>query len=197
MPSLLLPFFIILLSVFALLRNRSSNSFQEKQDAFWEKERQANLSRKKDISDLDYIQIPMDTFPIGQFTDDTLARLEATLKALSSQKILNLSGISNTDLKLAYGAANLPVLSECDANFTVLARTISAYGSRLAELDHCKEAILVLEFGVACRTDVSTNYILLHKLYEECGQTAQADELAETVRNSDMLLKDSILAKIL
>lgn len=197
MPLLCLPFFIILLSVFSFLRNRSSNSFQEKQDAFWEKERQANLSRRKDISNLDYIQIPLDTFPIGQFTDDTLARLETSLEDLSSRKILNLSGISNTDLKLEYGAANLPVLSEYDANFTTLARTISAYGSRLAELGHCQEAVRVLEFGIKCRTDVSTNYIILYKLYKECGETEKANELAETVRNSDMLLKDSILAQIL
>lgn len=197
MPLLCLPFFIILLSLFSLLRNRSSRSYQEKLNAFWEKEQRANLSRRKDISNLDYIQIPLDTFPVGKFADDRLSDYEKSLENLSHQKILNLSGISNTDLKLEYGAANLPILSEYDANFTTLARLISDYGSRLAELDYKQEAVTVLEFGIACQTDISKNYIQLYKLYKESGETAKANELAETVRNSDMLLKNSILAQIL
>lgn len=197
MPLLCLPFFIILLSIFSLLRNRSSNSYQEKLNAFWEKEQRANLSRRKDISNLDYIQIPLNTFPVGKFADEKLSDYETSLADLSNKKILNLSGISNTDLKLEYGAANLPVLSEYDANFTTLARLISDYGSRLAELGYKQEAVTVLEYGIACRTDVSKNYVQLYKLYEENGETAKANALAETVRSSDMLLKESILAQIL
>ncbi len=196
MPLLCLPFILILLSVFSLFRNRSSRSFEEKQEAFWEKERRANLSRKKDISGLKYIQIPLEAFPIGKFDDADLSDYERSLKALSGQKILNLNGISNTDLKLEYGAANLPILSEYDANFTTLARLLSNYGSRLAELGYKQEAVTVLEFGIACRTDISKNYILLHQLYEESGEAAKADELADTVRASDLLLKDSILERI-
>ena len=196
MPKLILPFFLIILAIFSLLRNRSTRSFKEKQEAFWEKEQRANLTRKKDISNLDYIKIPLDSFPIGQFADPALTELEATLASLSSRQILNLSGISNTDLKLAYGAANLPVLSECDANFITLARTITAYGKRLAELGHLQEAISVLEFGVSCKTDVSTNYTLLGSLYRENSQDSKAEQLAETVRNMDLLLKDSILRQL-
>ena len=188
MPLLCLPFILILLSIFSLFRNRSSRSFEEKQEAFWEKEQRANLSRKKDISGLKYIQIPLDAFPIGKFDDADLSDYERSLKALS--------GISNTDLKLEYGAANLPILSEYDANFTTLARLLSNYGSRLAELGYKQEAVTVLEFGIACRTDISKNYILLHQLYEESGEAAKADELADTVRASDLLLKDSILERI-
>lgn len=196
MPIMILPFFLILLSAFAFLRNRSTRSFQEKQDSFWEKENQANLTRRKDISNLDYIQIPLDTFPIGKFKDDILSSQEDTLTDLSSRQILNLSGISNTDLKLQYGAANLPVLSECDANYIILARAIAAYGKRLAELGHSKEAITVLEFGVACKTDVSTNYTLLHSLYCKNGETLKANQLVELIRSSNMLLKESILKKL-
>lgn len=196
MPILCLPFFLIILSIFGLLRGRATRSFKEKQDSFWERERRANLTRKQDISGLDYIKIPLDSFPIGRFADDTLTELETTLVNLSSRQILNLSGITNTDLKLLYGPANLPVLSECDANYIVLARTITAYGKRLSELGHQKEAVSVLEFGVSSKTDISTNYTLLGSLYRENGQTAKVEQLAETVRNTDMLLKDSILQQL-
>lgn len=196
MPLLLLPFVLILFSIFSILRNRSDRSMKAKQDAFWEKEQRANRTRKQDISGLAYIQIPLDTFPIGQFADEGLAASEQALVQLSSRKILNLSGISNTDLKLEYGAANLPALSEYDANFTTLARTLAAYGGQLLELGHWQDAIRVLEFGVSCKTDVSKNYTLLGRMYREHGETAKLDALAETVRGMDLLLKDSILKQL-
>lgn len=194
---LLLPYIIILLSVLALLRNRTNRTSKKNQDSFWEKEQRANHTRKQDISGLDYIQIPLDTFPIGQFTDEKLTSLEQTLTSLSNRKILNLSGISNTDLKLQYGAANLPVLSECDANFTLLARTITAYGERLAELGHWKEAVLILEFGIQCKTDLSKNYTLLGTLYRDHDDSAKIQQLVDIVQNMDLLLKDSILQQLL
>lgn len=196
MPLMLLPFIIILLSLFSLLRNRSSRSMKAQQDAFWEKEQRANQTRKKDISGLDYIQIPLDTFPIGKYPDSQLQALEQTLENLSSRKILNLSGISNTDLKLQYGAANLNVLSDCDACFTTLARTLTAYGEQLATLGHWQEAMQVLEFGISCKTDVSKNYTLLGSLYREHGEAVKLKALIKTVKHTDLLLKDSILKQL-
>ena len=197
MPLMLLPFIIILLSLFNLFRNRSRRSMKESQDAFWEKEQRANQTRKQDISHLDYIQIPLNTFPIGKYGDDKLSELEQTLHTLSSRKILNLSGISNTDLKLQYGAANLPVLSDCDTKFTTLARTLSAYGEQLAALGHWQDAVRVLEFGVACKTDISKNYTLLGTLYREHNQSDKLNELIEIVRSSDMLLKNTVLKQLI
>lgn len=196
MPLMILPFVIILLSLFNLFRNRSRRSMKESQDAFWEKEQRANQTRKQDISHLDYIQIPLNTFPIGKYGDDKLSELEQTLRTLSSRKILNLSGISNTDLKLQYGAANLPVLSDCDTQFTTLARTLSAYGEQLAALGHWQDAVCVLEFGVACKTDISKNYTLLGTLYREHNQSDKLNELIEIVRSSDMLLKNAALKQL-
>ncbi len=196
MPLLLLPFILILLSLFSLFRNRSSRSIKESQDSFWEKEQRANLTRKQDISGLSYIRIPMDSFPIGKYADETLHSIEQSLLSLSGRKILNLSGISNTDLKLKYGAANLNTLSECDANFTTFARTIANYGERLAALGHWEDAVQVLEFGILCKTDVSKNYTLLGGLYKEHGEADKLRRLVEMVAESDMLLKNSILSEI-
>ena len=196
MPMMLLPFIIILLSLFSLFRNRSHRSIQESQESFWEKEQRANQTRKQDISSLSYIQIPLDTFPGGQYQDPKLRELEQTLKTLSTRRILNLTGISNTDLKLQYGAANLNILSDCDANFTTLARTLAAYGEQLAALGYWQDAIRVLEFGISCGTDISKNYTLLGSLYKEHGKTAQLNSLIETVKNTDLLLKDLILQQL-
>ncbi len=196
MPKMFLPYFLVLLLIFGFLRNRAQRSNQKKQDAFWEKEQRANLTRKQDVSGLDYIKIPLDTFPVGQFADQALSDLEAELVRLSGRQILNLSGISNTDLKMQYGPANLPFLSDCDADYTILARTIASYGKRLAELGHSREAATVLEFGVSTGTDISANYTLLGTLYRANGQMDKLEQLADTVRSMDLLLKESILQQL-
>ncbi len=194
--SLFLPYILLLLVLFSFLRNRAQNRFQKKEDSFWEKEQCANTTRKQDISNLDYIEIPLDVFPTGTYGDPQLATLDAELERLHNRKILNLSGISNTDLKLKYGVANLTALSEYDANYTVLARTIVAYGKRLAELGYKEDAIRVLEFGVSCKTDVSANYTLLGSLYMENGQSEKVEQLIESVNGMEFLMKDSILQKL-
>ncbi len=196
MPLLVLPFIIITLSLFSMFRNRSQRAMKKQQDAFWEKEQRANQTRKQDISNLNYIKIPLETFPVRKYKDDKLTALENTLESLCSRQILNLAGISNTDLKLQYGAANLPVLSDCDANFTTLAKTITAYGTRLAELGYWQDAVQVLEFGISCKTDISKNYTLLGSLYREHGESEKLEKLAQTVRNTDLLLKESILQQL-
>ncbi len=196
MPFFYLPLFILLLSTFSFLRNRSTRSAQKKQESFLEKEQRANLTRKQDISGLAYIHLPMQTFPIGKFADEKLAHAESELALLSDRQILNLTGITNTDLKLQYGAANLAFLSDCDANYTRLARAIVSYGKRLAELGHAPEAITVLEFGVSCKTDISANYTLLASLYRENGEIHKVQGLIETVKGMDMFRKESILKQL-
>ena len=57
---------------------------------------------------LRYIKIPLETFPTHLLNDDA-AVMECieTIESLTSMKIVNLTGWSNTDLKLEYGTANI------------------------------------------------------------------------------------------
>ena len=81
--------------------------------------------------------------------DEELTDYENDLKTLASRKILNLSHQSNTDLKLAYGPANLPALSEYDQNYTTLLRNLVAYADCLIKNGFKAEAVPVLEFGIS------------------------------------------------
>ena len=56
------------------------------------------------------------------------------LNSLKDEQIVNFTGISNTDLKLSFGAANLPTLSRFDQNYTLLARALHAQYRQLADL---------------------------------------------------------------
>ena len=99
--------FLIILSVLAFFRNRSVRRSEDATEAFWSREYESNHIRKKDISDLSYIEIPLDALPLHVCSSERCISLESQLTALAGKKIVNLSNLSNTDLKLTYGTANL------------------------------------------------------------------------------------------
>lgn len=189
-------FFILLLFIiwFAFARKRTTHLQSKKADNFWEKESIANNTRKTSLECLDYITIPLNLIKLATDSNDSsLLEYGNTLEMLSNQKIVNLTGITNTDLKLKYGSFNLPILMEYDQNFTVLAQTLDKVGARLNELGDIYPAIDVLEFAIACGSDISTTYKLLSRLYRQTGQADKIKQLIQSAHSIHSLMKDSIL----
>ena len=196
---MLFPFltiFIVFLLYYAFRRHQITQRENKRASEFWSKENRALNTKRKDISNLNYITVPLDTFPIGKYLDDILRPFEETLTSLADKKIYNLTGISNTDLMLTYGAANLEALSACDENYTELVRAIAGYGEALASLSHTQDAITVLEYGIKIRSDVTSNYTLLASLYQETGDGRKIRSLIETAKILNSLSKDVILEKL-
>ena len=187
--------FIIFLSVAAYYRKRATAQQKKVTEDFWSREDQANQIRRKDISNLPYITIPLEKFPIGISDDEELTDYENDLKTLASRKILNLSHQSNTDLKLAYGPANLPALSEYDQNYTTLLRNL-AYADCLIKNGFKSEAVPVLEFGISIDSDIRANYTLLAELYREQGKTAKIQELIDKAASLDSMMRSAILEQL-
>ena len=125
-----------------------------------------------------------------------LKQCESQILALKEKKILNLTGISNTDLKLKYGPANLPELTQYDQNFTLLARTLNTWGQRLHELSYNEEAVAVLSFAVSIKSDIRATWQLLAQLYAESGSTAKIQEMKLSAASLNSLTKDPILAML-
>lgn len=188
--------FIIFLSVAAFYRKRGTAQQKEATENFWNREDKANQVRRKDISNLPYINIPLEKFPIGISDDEELIDYENDLKALATKKILNLSHQSNTDLKLAYGPANLPALSEYDQNYTALLRSIVAYAGSLVKNGFETEAVPVLEFGISIDSDIRANYTLLADIYKKQGNTSKINELITRASSLDSMMKSSILEQL-
>ena len=188
--------FIIFLSVAAYYRKRATAQQKKVTEDFWSREDQANQIRRKDISNLPYITIPLEKFPIGISDDEELTDYENDLKTLASRKILNLSHQSNTDLKLAYGPANLPALSEYDQNYTTLLRNLVAYADCLIKNGFKSEAVPVLEFGISIDSDIRANYTLLAELYKEQGKTAKIKKLIDKAASLDSMMRSAILEQL-
>ena len=189
------------LIVFALVLSRVLKR-QEKQKtssekSFWEREQQANSVRRKSLDTLDYIEIPLDTFPMSIMSEDSrVAEYQALIKNLSSQKIVNLTGYTNTDLKLEYGTANITVLSEYDQNYTLLVRTLQQWADVLYDADYVWEARVLMEFAISTGTDISTTYYKLAQIYSARGDNFQLQQLMEKAQELRTSNKQAIVRNL-
>ncbi|MCR5581710.1 MAG: hypothetical protein K6F66_09010 [Pseudobutyrivibrio sp.] len=192
----ILPFFIIFL-VWLTFRLKSLDSKQEQQEAdFWAKEKAANATPAKDISNLRYITIPIEKFPLNFSDDEKVVEIEDQLKELSTHKLLNLIGKSNTDLKLEYGVPNYDTMVQIGEDFDRTCMLINSYAKLLIEAGRSDDAQAVLEFIVGAGTDISESYTMLADCYKTTHQNDKLFFLKEKISNSDLLLKDYILNKI-
>lgn len=178
---------IILILVFSRLM-RKNNRLKEKEEmSFWELEEKANSTRRKPLDGLDYIRIPLSGLPVDSLPEDEAAAdCVDLLRSLSEQKIVNLTGFTNTELKLEYGAANISCLMQYDQNYTLLVSTLQKWADCLYAAGCFRAAQTVLEFAVSTRTDVSKTYYMLAQIYNTDGEPEKIRELigiAESLRS--------------
>ena len=123
-----LPVLTIVIAFVAWLTVKLSQGKKATKDVkaeYWKKEEAANAVRRKSLDELDYIQFPFESLPTEESFSAAGENVPAPLqmlKSLEGKKIVNLNNISNTDLKLTYGTANINILTEYDENFLVLCR---------------------------------------------------------------------------
>lgn len=190
-------FMIILITVWINYRCRKpNNSSDEANKAFWEKEAKANSTRRKSIDKLDYITIDEKIIPFIETNDETILSCHKEILKLKDLKIVNLTGISNTDLKLQYGVANLNILTEYDSNYTDLCRTLNTLGNRLYEIGYLNEAKQVLEFAVNTGTDVNTTFLTLAKVYVDKHEPSSVDVLIHKAKKIDSLSGNIIVKSL-
>lgn len=176
----------------AIKRGRRAQAAEEK--SFWEREREANSVRRKPLDNLDYITIPFEHLPVNRLTDDpTVSECLEILQNLSELHIVNLTGFSNTDLKLEYGAANITALSEYDQNYTLLARTLQKWADVLLENGFSDEAQTIMEFAISTHTDISRTYYELAELYASHIETEKVHELIDAAESLPSSHKDTIV----
>ncbi|MBQ3794811.1 MAG: hypothetical protein II842_00755 [Butyrivibrio sp.] len=144
-----------------------SRKTEQREEEFWETELKSNNVRKKSLDDLQYVHIPVDLLPFDTYGDnDVLKSAEEELLALKDEKIVNLTGITNTDLKLTYGTANITVLTQYDQNYTAMVIALQKWGQELYNQNRFEDAAKVLEFALKTRTDISGTYKLLVDMYK-------------------------------
>jgi len=200
MRIILLPSILIL--VWVLNHNVRRNNGTDKQAIanYLKHEDEVNATRKKDISDLPYVQIPFDSLPLDITLNDSKNQLKITeyqkeFQRLAETKMLNLIGISNTELKASYGPANLELLGIYDMNYGKYLRTLHLYAQTIQE-EYPAKAIQVWEYAIALGTDISGTYEELGKHYLSQGRTEEFNTLYDKIPNPDSLGGKNIKQKL-
>ena len=161
---------------------------------FWAREAQANSVRRKPLDGLNYVKIPLERFPTHVLNENPeVLECIGIMESLTPLKIVNLTGWTNTELKLEYGTANITALSEYDQNYTLLVRTLQKWADELIAAGHETEASVIMEFAVSTNTDVSSTYYRLADYWISLGESFRVERLihiAEGLRSSN---RDAII----
>lgn len=190
----LLASFIVFSLFISLEIKRHSKKAKNSEENFWARESQANSVRRKSLDDLNYIKIPLETFPMHLLNDNPeVIDCIDTIKSLADRKIVNLTGWSNTDLKLEYGTANITLLSEYDQNYTLLVRTLQKWADALTEAGYQLEACALMKFAVSTQTDVSRTYYQLADYWFSRGEAFRIPQLIQTAEGLRSSNRDTII----
>ncbi len=189
--------FPIICLIFSYALRSTKRKEQDIDREFWDREQKANFTRKKPLDGLNYITIPEEllTMKPALMTEE-LAGCLNDLKDLSGSQIVNLTGYTNTDLKLEYGTANITILSDFDFHYTNLVTLLQKLAEMLHDNLDDELAVKVLEFAVSTGTDVSKSYYLLAQLYQQMGTPEKIEHLITQAQGINSLLKDTIVENL-
>ncbi|MCM1158194.1 MAG: hypothetical protein NC300_05450 [Bacteroidales bacterium] len=169
MKLLFAPAIIVLLWVLHHNIKKSKLSGTDNVRSYLEQEALANRTRRQDLSKLPYIDVPLDSFPFDITLNDEkkqlkIAEYQKEIEQLAQTPMLNLIGITNTELKAAYGPANLEQLSIFDQSYTRYLRILQAFAECIYE-EYPEKAVSILEYCLSIGTDISGTYHLLGQYY--------------------------------
>ena len=179
---------IVLISMLAIsIAIKKSKKVEENTEKdFWEREHEANFTRKKSIDDLNYISIPNEIIDLNN----------KNINVFADKKIVNLNGIPNTDLKLEYGAPNITILSEYDQNYTDFITTLAAEADAYMEENKINEARIVLEYATDINTDIARCWEALANIYINSDEKNLIHLLIKKAENIKTFRGTAILRKL-
>lgn len=197
--NIYLPFFgiFIIFIIWSTYEMRRSKELQNKQsEDFWNRENDANNVRRQSLDNLDYICVESSCIPELCVNNPDVTAITDRIMAMSREKILNLTGLTNTELKLTYGPANLTFLTDCDERFTTLCRLLNSLGETLVQNGYSDEAVMVYEYAISIGSDVSSCYTALASLYINAGTPDKIHELINQAETLNSLSGRSIVSRL-
>lgn len=178
-----MPVFLLLVILFTVWftyeRKKSSSQSAAASDGFWSREHEASFARKQSTDDICFLVLDEELIPDPE-SDDELAGITDRLHSLASSEIADLSGLTNTDLKLRWGIANFERLSEADDRFITLTGLIADCCDRLSALGRSGDAAPLLRFAYDNNMRISRIVIAYASLAAEVGDLDLLKEITYT-----------------
>lgn len=195
----------IVITILVAVLNHNINKSRNKPDhvsvsSYLKREENANSVRRKDISNLPYIHVPLETLPIDITLNDEkkqskIEKYRKEIDYLSDKQMLNLIGISNTELKEQYGVANLDKLTTYDLNYGKMFSNLQWYATEIFE-DYPEEAATIMEYMVNEGTDISSTYELLGQYYVANRNRNSFDMLFSKIPDRNSVSGKTIINKL-
>lgn len=196
---MLFPFltvFIIFLLFLAFRYHKLSKLQEEKNENFWERERNAAATVKPEIDKNELLIIPLAEFPLGRIPDAKVQELELSLTEAARLPMKNLSNKTNTELKEEYGSNHLAKMQQYGENYNEFMIILRDYCSYLITLERYDLAIPFLEFAAKTNCDISQIYKSLGDCYYHCNKIDYIEHLIRHVKSLHLVLENSILTHL-
>lgn len=200
MKFLLLPSITILILVLNHNIRKNKNKDEKSVKSYLAREDHANSTRRKDLSNLPYIEVPLNTLPLDITLNDEKKQLQISnyikeIYFLSEKQMLNLIGISNTELKEAYGPSNLELLTVYDQNYSRYIRNLHLLAECIYE-EYPDKAVAVWEYCLSIGTDISGTYALLGKHYADTNNKEEFLKLYDYIPSKTTISGKTIISKL-
>lgn len=200
MKFLLLPSITILILVLNHNIRKNKNKDPQSVNSYLSREDAANSTRRKDISDLPYIEVPLNTLPLDITLNDEKKQLQILqyikeIRALADKKMLNLIGVSNTELKERYGPANLELLTMYDMNYARYIRNLHLLAECIYS-EYPEKAVEIWEYCLSIGTDISGTYSSLAKYYVDKQDNEHFMKLYDYIPDKNTISGKTIVNKL-
>ncbi len=190
-----LPIFLTMLVIFCLWLSYEINKSQKESDkqnkAFWDREKLALKSKKVNIESLPLISLSNE-LPIEANPDKELAAIQNKVKALMGADIINLTYLSNTDIRIMYGNNNFEYLSKCDANYIKLCNVLNSWAKYHISHNNYEYAKKILEYAVNSDIDSIGIYQKLLSIYRSEQASDKIEQLYKKTGNLHSPAKEQI-----
>lgn len=202
MPSSMPILFIWSLIAIFIFRHHMKKSSKKQDDVskkFWAKEASSLVVRKKELTQDDYVYPNLTEEDLkgeawfeaqGQ---KSLYRYEKQIAGLLKQPMMNFQSMSNTDLRLTFGTANLTIIRENEERWNSYLKALYQIGSKLLASGETLYSIKLLEEGIAMGTDNRQHFLALGRYYKDSGNTDAFHRLLTTAQSLESLTKNALV----
>lgn len=191
--------FLIFIFIFQHNLKKSERTVNKNRRIFWEREEKSLFARKTSITSEELIHAhpeALPRFPLEYFKElesENLYKLQERCFKLTTEPMMNLSDMLNSDVRIKYGAANLGLIENYENNYNQYIRILYRLAKGYYELNKKVEAIQVLEEGINMKTDISTHILLLGKLYLELDEKEKFEVLYDKTLDMKTLTKSKTI----
>ncbi|RRD96106.1 hypothetical protein EII17_00945 [Clostridiales bacterium COT073_COT-073] len=202
MTDFKIPSFFILFLTFLFLwtynSRKQQKKYQAEKDAFWEKEKESLVVRKKEIPANLYYQPNIHPlhFPKLELDPATAAKYEKLTKQLINSAdlpMLNLNNLSNTEIRLNFGTANQPVITQAEENYEAFLGFLYEYALLMQSQDCIEEAISAMEEAIRLNSDISKHFFLLGDLYQTVNHSVGIQKLIILAEDLPIVSKEKTI----